>query len=521
MTLSTRYILVDKDAPAFWDPASASAFICILTVGILGAAAVTVRLYGKLKLTGNLAWDDMFMLLAGISSVSYTVMALLQVRYGLVVPMQERPYEVQLRYQTINYTARVFYLTGLIMSNGRLETKCLVMATFASCSAVGITSIIALALAFPQGAVEGVTLQIGILLQLMYGFIAITSTCFDIICFALPFLFLDNRYLNTVQRNHRRGWMYVTFATTFSSIMRAFTIAPATSIFSTESEALVIMGTLELNMGIISTSLPSWYMWMDISRKGKRKFRDYQPIRSLRRLFLPLANPLQRWVRRSYYNFITKNEDKMGMSKILRQLQQIQDLPYYQMLFWNAEVNPIERAMGIRAKFWNITSRFQRWLRITEADLSYRFRTFIRLNKSPSLSDGIELDSTEENDKREKSKTKGRSDLDIPTNEQFNEGQDMEPLLKEQRESFLTNRNYNILFTSDKTLTDMIRDEELEYIEGIQWQAINEEQVDFKMRQNLAPTQNRNLDGLLFDEGSTSGWANGKTGKQRGIRRRK
>ncbi|KAF3295780.1 hypothetical protein TWF132_001097 [Orbilia oligospora] len=496
MALSTRYILVDKDAPAFWDPASASAFICILTVGILGAAAVTVRLYGKLKLTGNLAWDDMFMLLAGISSVSYTVMALLQVRYGLVVPMQERPYEVQLRYQTINYTARVFYLTGLIMSNGRLETKCLVMATFASCSAVGITSIIALALAFPQGAVEGVTLQIGILLQLMYGFIAI-------------------------QRNHRRGWMYVTFATTFSSIMRAFTIAPATSIFSTESEALVIMGTLELNMGIISTSLPSWYMWMDISRKDKRKFRDYQPIRSLRRLFLPLANPLQRWVRRSYYNFITKNEDKMGMSKIMRQLQQVQDLPYYQMLFWNSEVNPIEKAMGIRAKLWNITSRFQRWLRITETDLSYRFRTFIRLNKSPSLSDGIELDSTEENGKREKSKIKGYSDLDIPVNEQFNEGQDMEPLLKEQRESFLTNRNYNILFTSDKTLTDMIRDEELEYIEGIQWQAINEEQVDFKMRQNLAPTQNRNLDGLLFDEGSTSGWANGKAGKQRGIRRRK
>ena len=66
MALSTRYILVDKDAPAFWDPASASAFICILTVGILGAAAVTVRLYGKLKLTGNLAWDDMFMLLAGV-----------------------------------------------------------------------------------------------------------------------------------------------------------------------------------------------------------------------------------------------------------------------------------------------------------------------------------------------------------------------------------------------------------------------------------------------------------------------
>ncbi|KAF3213693.1 hypothetical protein TWF191_009991 [Orbilia oligospora] len=441
MALSTRYILVDKDAPAFWDPASASAFICILTVGILGAAAVTVRLYGKLKLTGNLAWDDMFMLLAGISSVSYTVMALLQVRYGLVVPMQERPYEVQLRYQTINYTARVFYLTGLMWFKA-------MMATFASCSAVGITSIIALALAFPQGAVEGVTLQIGILLQL------------------IP------------EKPSKR-------------------------------------------MDIISTSLPSWYMWMDISRKGKRKFRDYQPIRSLRRLFLPLANPLQRWVRRSYYNFITKNEDKMGMSKILRQLQQIQDLPYYQMLFWNAEVSPIERAMGIRAKLWNITSKFRRWLRITEADLSYRFRTFIRLNQSPSQSDGIELDSTEENSKREKSKIKGHSDLDIPGNEQFNEGQDMEPLLKEQRESFLTNRNYNILFTSDKTLTDMIRDEELEYIEGIQWQAINEEQVDFKMRQNLAPTQNRNLDGLLFDEGSTSGWANGKAGKQRGIRRRK
>ncbi|KAF3186791.1 hypothetical protein TWF788_003012 [Orbilia oligospora] len=407
MALSTRYILVDKDAPAFWDPASASAFICILTVGILGAAAVTVRLYGKLKLTGNLAWDDMFMLLAGISSVSYTVMALLQVRYGLVVPMQERPYEVQLRYQTINYTARVFYLTGLMW--------------------------------FKASAMQ-------------------LSIC--------------------PEKPSKR-------------------------------------------MDIISTSLPSWYMWMDISRKGKRKFRDYQPIRSLRRLFLPLANPLQRWVRRSYYNFITKNEDKMGMSKILRQLQQIQDLPYYQMLFWNAEVSPIERAMGIRAKLWNITSKFRRWLRITEADLSYRFRTFIRLNQSPSQSDGIELDSTEENSKREKSKIKGHSDLDIPGNEQFNEGQDMEPLLKEQRESFLTNRNYNILFTSDKTLTDMIRDEELEYIEGIQWQAINEEQVDFKMRQNLAPTQNRNLDGLLFDEGSTSGWANGKAGKQRGIRRRK
>ncbi|KAF3319089.1 hypothetical protein TWF173_003542 [Orbilia oligospora] len=379
MALSTRYILVDKDAPAFWDPASASAFICILTVGILGAAAVTVRLYGKLKLTGNLAWDDMFMLLAGV---------LFRTRY--------LPFHTLSWLYSINYTARVFYLTGLMCP----------------------------------------------------------------------------------EKSSKR-------------------------------------------MDIISTSLPSWYMWMDISRKGKRKFRDYQPIRSLRRLFLPLANPLQRWARRSYYNFITKNEDNMGMSKILRQLQQIQDLPYYQMLFWNAEVNPIERAMGIRAKLWNITSRFQRWLRITEADLSYRFRTFIRLNKSPSLSDGIELDSTEENDKREKSKTKGRSDLDIPANEQFNEGQDMEPLLKEQRESFLTNRNYNILFTSDKTLTDMIRDEELEYIEGIQWQAINEEQVDFKMRQNLAPTQNRNLDGLLFDEGSTSGWANGKAGRQRGIRRRK
>ncbi|KAK6516912.1 hypothetical protein TWF506_006796 [Arthrobotrys conoides] len=302
--------------------------------------------------------------------------------------------------------------------------------------------------------------------------------------------------------------------------MRAFTIAPATSIFSTESEALVIMGTLELNMGIISTSLPSWYMWMDISRKDKRKFREYQPIRFLRRLFLPLLNPLQRWFRRSYHNFIQRNDDRATASRILRQLQKVQRLPYYQMLFWNAEGDPLEKAIGIRAKFWNIAFRIRRWFRITEADLSYRLRTFMTLNKAPSSSDGIELDSTEENGKKQREgEKKNKPDLDIPTKEQLNGAQEMDPLLKEQRASFLTNRNYNILFTSDETLTDIIRDQELGYIEKVQWEAINEEEVDFKLRQNLSASQNHHLDGLLFDEGYTDGRADGKARRRRGARR--
>ncbi|KAK6534162.1 hypothetical protein TWF281_005497 [Arthrobotrys megalospora] len=133
MAFSKRYyLIVDPSAPAFWDSASASAFICILSVGTLGAIATSVRLYGKVKLMKTLAWDDMFMLFAAISSIAYTVMALLrkratdvpnirftsnkgivEVRYGLVVPMQERPYELQEKYEVVNYSARVFYISGL------------------------------------------------------------------------------------------------------------------------------------------------------------------------------------------------------------------------------------------------------------------------------------------------------------------------------------------------------------------------------------------------------------------------
>ncbi|KAK6333634.1 hypothetical protein TWF730_003819 [Orbilia blumenaviensis] len=514
MALLTRfYVLVDEHAPPFWDPASASAFICILSVGVLGAAAAGGRLYGKFKLTKKFAWDDMFMLLAAVSSVSYTIMALLQVRYGLVVPMQQRPYEVQIEYEMINYAARVFYLTGLTwfklslcvtchkMSNGRLETKIMVLATFAACSAIGITSIIALLQAFPPGAVEGVTLHVGILLQLMYGFIS------------------NNRYLNTVQRKHRRGWMYVTFATTFSSIIRAFTIAPATSIFSTESEALIVMGVLELNMGIISTSLPAWYMWMDISRKGKRKLRDYQPFRFLRRLLLPLTNPAQRLARENYYKFITTIEDKTSMWRIIQQVQRIQELPYYQMLYWNAEANPAEKVIGRQTRLYNIAFRFRRWFNITKADLSYRLRRISGLRKASFLPNEIEFELTGRNKEQMKDKLEQRP-VNISEDENFDEVQFMEPLLKQQRESFLTNRNYNILFTSDKTLTDMMRDEELEYINSVQWNAFKDEGVDWKLRQNFASGQTHHLNSFLFSDNVTSsrvdGNLKGRCGRRRG-----
>ncbi|KAK6509632.1 hypothetical protein TWF481_004365 [Arthrobotrys musiformis] len=396
MALFMRYPLVDGSASAFWDSRSAAAFICIFTVSILGIAAIFGRVYGKFKLTGTLHWDDLFMLLAGLSSVSYAITALLQIHSGLAIPMQERPYEMQRQFQSLNYTGRVFYLTGLTWF---------------------------------KGAIESVTPQIAILLQLMYGLIA------------------NYRYLDTSQRQHRRGWMYVTFATTFVSIMRVFTIAPATSIFSPESEALVIMGTLELNMGIISTSLPGWYMWMDVSRQGKRRFRDYEPFRSIRRLLLPLIDFVQVWVYRLYHSIITKIDDKTVIFEV----------------------------------------------------------------KSSE-------DSGKEDGKKKPKKFRG---LDIPSEEMLDEHDVLESLVTEQRQHFLTNRNYNILFTSDKTLTDMVRDEELEYIESSQWAAFNEQGIEFRLREQLTGGPNRYLDGLLFDEMNMGGRASRNPKGGDGLRQRK
>ncbi|KAK6534163.1 hypothetical protein TWF281_005498 [Arthrobotrys megalospora] len=305
--------------------------------------------------------------------------------------------------------------------------------------------------------------------------------------------------------------------------MRAFAIAPATSTFSTESESLVIMGVLELNMGIISTSLPTWYMWMDISRQDKRRFREYQPFRFIRRVTLPLTFILQRWTRESYKRLVTRIEEKMTISRIIRQFQRIQNLPYYKMLYWSPEANPAQKVIGRQTRLYNIAFRLRRWFRITLADISHRFKTFFGLNEDPLPIKERKLALRKKRSKSSKRfKKKKPRYSDISDDEDLYELTAAEPLLKQQRECFLTNRNYNILFTSGETATDRIRDEELELMNDNQRDLLNSEDMDWKMKQNLVGSQDRNLDRLIFHENTTGRRNHRNMGKDLGgVRRRK
>ncbi|KAK6356917.1 hypothetical protein TWF718_001255 [Orbilia javanica] len=537
MEFFTRYLLVAGDSFAFWAPASAAAFFCLLSVDLLGIAAIFIRVYGKIKLTNRLGWDDLFMLLAGASAVSYTIMAVFQIRYGLSVPIQNRPYEVQLRYQVVNYAGRVFYLSGLTWFKATFSVHDLSFNVERSTgdkdsSNIGICVLLCCRgheyRRSTESVSSGVTTEIGILLQLMYGLITMTSTCFDILCFSLPFLFMRNQHLSRAQRNHRRGWMYVTFATTFASLVRAFSIGPATAIYTAESESLVVMGSLELHMGIVSTSVPSWYMWMDLSRNGKKRFRDYQPTKFFARLFLPLMFPIYRWCYPLCSKIIAWIGNKVATPGALKLLRRIQDSAFFQIMFWYADANFVEKAIGGRPRLIRMALTIRRWLKIIRAVMSHRIRSFLGMDASPYPGDEFELEYMGGGKKgkrkgkgKAKRKPKANSDSDIPTGEERDGSHVLKPLIRDYKESYMSRRNYNILFTSDKTLDDMLRDEELEYIDSTQWEAFNREGMDFRLRENLAALRDQYIDGILYDELKLTGRLDRKVKKRSGLRRRK
>ncbi|EPS35644.1 hypothetical protein H072_10912 [Dactylellina haptotyla CBS 200.50] len=447
------YFLVDPRSPQYWDRESVASFICIFTTSLIGLTAWWLRAYVKHKLYAKILWDDILMALAELFSLIYTGFAFAQIRYGLAIPMYDRPPVLEEMFQGPNYYGRVFYLGGIMffklslcvtchrMTHGRLEGKYAVMFVFGCCIALSVMCMVALMMAFPPGSVEYPLPGVDLLpyTTVIYSTVATISTTCDMMCFVIPLIYIKPTFLREERLRVRSGWMWITFLTTCISILRGVAIMPATTEYSAESKDLVLLGILELNIGILTTSIPALHVWMDISREGKMGFRSYQPLKLIYSYSQFFLYPLPKFWRgkKASLNAYT---DALHNYKFDRRFSRLMKTGSYKVFFGPAGAEPTLKDVMKSTRSKKAKSGFQRWWAISTKGLKLKLgQIFGKSRQTKTESADVELrdmapqrdiDAANENEWMEMDNT--QNDNSIPAERDV--------------QAYLTNRNFAILF---------------------------------------------------------------------------
>ncbi|KAK5946823.1 hypothetical protein PMZ80_000967 [Knufia obscura] len=243
-------------------------------VGLTTLMTVTVslRMYVRAWMIKSMGIDDWVMLSSCICSIIYNALCITQTRYGLGLDPKSRPDINANKYSEVNFAGRPFYMAGttgfkvalcfaylrITGSNTKPVYRRIIWSftTFTILSHVGGTLVL-LFQCTPMKRSWRPKLTPSSCLPndiTFYVLAAITIFC-DLVIFALPIPLLAKLQIN----RRRKAGLIAVFSlgafTTVCSIMRMVQISIITK--SSNSTMLVLWGTIEMNVGIFLTCLPS------------------------------------------------------------------------------------------------------------------------------------------------------------------------------------------------------------------------------------------------------------------------
>ncbi|KAL7951634.1 hypothetical protein V8C42DRAFT_339559 [Trichoderma barbatum] len=243
--------------------------ICVV-LSVFSIAIVGARLWIRFKARG-LASDDWMSALSVVFALIYSILCIVQTRYGLGLPIKDRPKENLIPYTRVNFAGRPIYQVGisffkiaLLISYLRLlkgtDQKTYRMVVFVTILLVFLGHLgCALSLIFACHPVdkswnpltEGTCLPAGPSFT-AYAVVTIVS---DIVVAILPLPVLLRLNIQTGKKLGLIGIFLLGLFTTICSILR-YTQINRISNGDGNSTMLVLWGTIEFNVGNMVSSLP-------------------------------------------------------------------------------------------------------------------------------------------------------------------------------------------------------------------------------------------------------------------------
>ncbi|KAI9884094.1 MAG: swr1 complex component [Watsoniomyces obsoletus] len=254
--------------------AAQSQYPTILGVTISLTALMTIvmglRGYVRLVLLKSVGPDDYTILFSAICSIVYNALAIAQSRWGLGLPLKLRPKANTLDYRTLNYAGRPFYMFGItgfkvalclaylrIVPPSKKLFKPLIWTVLITCVLAHLAGTLVLILQCSpvRKSLRPDTPGKCLRDDITFYVLAAVTIIYDCIIFLLPIPLLARVQISRRRKVGLIGVFVLGLFTTVCSILRLVQIVTISK--NGNSTMLVLWGTIEMNVGIILTCIPT------------------------------------------------------------------------------------------------------------------------------------------------------------------------------------------------------------------------------------------------------------------------
>ncbi|KAI4242737.1 MAG: hypothetical protein LQ352_007180 [Teloschistes flavicans] len=244
--------------------------VCI-ALPILMVIVVAMRAYTRVKILNSLGFDDWVIFFSAICAIIYAGLCIGQSRWGLGLPIKQRPKPNLNDYSVINFAGRPFYMIGILgfkvalcwaylrilKASPNPHYKILIFIVMVGAILGHVAGTLVLIFQCSPIRKSWVPLTKGKCLAndaTFYGLAAVTIF-FDVIIFFLPIPLLLKLNINLKKKIALCGVFLLGLLTTVCSVMRMVQIIAIAR--SGNSTMLVLWGVIEVNVGIILTCIPT------------------------------------------------------------------------------------------------------------------------------------------------------------------------------------------------------------------------------------------------------------------------
>ncbi|KAK5995050.1 hypothetical protein PT974_03443 [Cladobotryum mycophilum] len=257
---------VAVDAESQWREIIA---ICVV-LSVCSISVVCCRLWIRLRARG-LASDDYMAALSMVFALIYSILCILQTKYGLGLPIKDRPKANLIPYTRLNYAGRPFYQLGvsffkialcisylrLLKGTDQKMYRMIVWAVITLVFLAHLGSTLSLILACTPVAKSWNPLMKGKCLAPGPSFTgyAVVTIVSDIVVAILPIPVLLKLNVRTSKKVGLIGIFLLGLFTTVCSILR-YTQINRIQFGDGNSTMLILWGTIEFNVGNMVSSLP-------------------------------------------------------------------------------------------------------------------------------------------------------------------------------------------------------------------------------------------------------------------------
>ncbi|KAG0645307.1 hypothetical protein D0Z07_8940 [Hyphodiscus hymeniophilus] len=245
-------------------------FALCLSLTIFMVLIVSARGYVRGFMLKSIGIDDWIIFFSMVCSIIYSGLAVGQTKWGLGLDLPDRP-EVNInRYAVINFAGRPFYMAGItgfkvalcisyirILRQTNTLYKKIVWAIMISCVTLHLAGTLVLIFQCTPMRKSWKPLTPGHCLpnaQTFYALAAVTIF-YDCIIFLLPIPILMKLQINNRRKAVLLGVFGLGIFTTVCSILRMVQIIAISR--TGNSTKLVLWGTIEMNVGIVLTCIPT------------------------------------------------------------------------------------------------------------------------------------------------------------------------------------------------------------------------------------------------------------------------